>query len=404
MFLLLSALHGLLLQVFYPVSPPALTIPVAVLSCFVLRSPLWTHGLLMMVVFLIPFLVNLLLFAVFMPPIAILIMIVSLRKSLIWLILLSPLFLWVISTQVLIVQKIAEVKTLLTLVVRAPLIRVSFLMLVVLWIFGAIFTLTLLVLLGPKGIVLLPPRMIFVVYPMSGSLLFPPVCPFSDHCALFLSLSVPEVVPPGPGLWKLNTSILSDEVYCNLITDAWRDWRFSVPRFPSLAKWWEEGKSLLRGLTIKYCCEKSRACSDTRDLLVRLLNHLKAKVDGGSSSCVGSYHSALAELAKLDLEVARGAQVRSRAHWVEESETSSAYFLRLEKKFGADCWISAIRLDNGTIVSSPTDLCKSFAAFYTSLFSAEPTDHSVSTSLLGNISASLSSDEAALCERLLTVD
>jgi len=109
-------------------------------------------------------------------------------------------------------------------------------------------------------------------------------------------------------------------------------------------------------------------------------------------------------LAKLDLEVARGAQVRSRAHWVEESETSSAYFLRLEKKFGADCWISAIRLDNGTIVSSPTDLCKSFAAFYTSLFSAEPTDHSVSTSLLGNISASLSSDEAALCERLLTVD
>ena len=38
------------------------------------------------------------------------------------------------------------------------------------------------------------------------------------------------------------------------------------------------------------------------------------------------------------------------------------------------------------------------------MFSAEPTDHSICTSLLGNISASLSSDETALCEGLLTVD
>ena len=51
--------------------------------------------------------------------------------------------------------------------------------------------------------------------------------PFSDYCALSLSLSVPDAVPPGPGLWKLNTSILSDEEYCDLITTAWRNWRFA---------------------------------------------------------------------------------------------------------------------------------------------------------------------------------
>ena len=104
-------------------------------------------------------------------------------------------------------------------------------------------------------------------------------CPFSDHCGLLLSLSVPDVVPPGPGLWKLNTSILSEEEYYNLIADAWRNWQSSVPRFPSLAKWWEEGKSLIKGLTIKYCCERSRVRSGNRDLLVRLVDHLKAKVD-----------------------------------------------------------------------------------------------------------------------------
>ena len=53
--------------------------------------------------------------------------------------------------------------------------------------------------------------------------------------------------------------------------------------------------------------------SGNGDLLVRLVDHLKAKVDGGFSSCVGPYHSAMAELARFDLEVARGAQVRWRA-------------------------------------------------------------------------------------------
>jgi len=134
-----------------------------------------------------------------------------------------------------------------------------------------------------------------------------------------------------------------------------------------------------------------------------LIDHLKVKIDGGSSSCVGPYHSALAELAKLDLEAARGAQVRSRARWVEEGETSSAYFFRLEKKCGADRWISAIKLDDGTIVSSPAELCAAFGAFYTSLFSATSTDPVIRASLLENVSSSLSPDMAALCEGHPTV-
>ena len=182
-------------------------------------------------------------------------------------------------------------------------------------------------------------------------------CPLSDHCALLLSLSIPDVITPGPGLWKLNTSILSEEEYYNLLAAAWLNGCLSIFRFPSLAKWWEEGKSLLKGLTIRYCCERSRSCSTNRDLLVRLIENLKAKIDSGSSSCVGPYHSAMAELAQFDLEAARGAQVRSRARWVEEGETCSTYFFRLEKKSGADRWISAIKQVDGTIVSSPAGLC-----------------------------------------------
>ena len=229
-------------------------------------------------------------------------------------------------------------------------------------------------------------------------------CPFSDHCGVCLSLSIPDVVPPGPGFWKLNTSVLDDPVYVALISDAWSSWRRSISRFPSLVKWWDAGKSLVKGLTIRFCCHKSSARSGLRDLLVRLIDHLKSKVDLGSSSCLGPYHSALAELAAMDFQAARGAQVRSRAKWVEEGESSSAYFLRLERKHGSDRWISALRDRDGSIVSSPPDLCTSLSSFYSDLFSASSVDPQVQADLLENLSSSLSGGQSSLCEGHLTVD
>ena len=112
----------------------------------------------------------------------------------------------------------------------------------------------------------------------------------------------------------------------------------------------------------------------------------------------------MSQLAKFDLKAAKGAQVRSRIRWVEEGETSSAYFFRLEKKNAADRWISALRESDGSIVSSPSDLCRSFASFYSSLFTAEVTDPSVQASLLATLPSVLSPVQASLCEGHLSAD
>ena len=128
-------------------------------------------------------------------------------------------------------------------------------------------------------------------------------------------------------------------------------------------------------------------------------------MDAGSVSCLGPYHSALSELANLDSWAAKGAQVRSRIKWVEEGETSSVYLFRLEQKHSGDRWISALRKDDGSIVSSPVDLCSCLPDFYLSLFSTEPTDSAVRSSLLGNLTSTLlSCDQVALCEGHLSVE
>lgn len=228
-------------------------------------------------------------------------------------------------------------------------------------------------------------------------------CPFSDHCGVCLSVSVPDVIPRGPGLWKLNTSILQDVIYVQLIKDFWLEWRSSMHRFPSLAKWWEKGKSLIKGLSIRYCSEKSAARNQNKELLTRLAEHLKAKVDAGSVSCLAPYQGVLSQLALFDSEAAKGAQVRSRIRWVEEGETSSSYFFRLEKKLAADRHISALKESDGTIVSSPPDLCRVLSDFYSSLFSASSTDLSVRSSLLSGLST-LDEAQASLCEGHLSLE
>ena len=229
-------------------------------------------------------------------------------------------------------------------------------------------------------------------------------CPFSDHCAVLFCVSVPDVVPPGPGLWKLNTSVLDDEGYVSAVTNFWSGWRNMKGLYPSLAKWWEEGKSRVKALTIRHCCRRSSVSSQRRELLSNLAAHLKSKVDEGFLSIFGVYQSVLGELAALDLDAAKGAQIRARARWVEEGETSSAYFFRLEKKRGADRWISALRDEDGSIVSSPADLCLSFSSFYSSLFTSSPTDPVAQQELLSNVSSTLSPGQALECEGSLTVD
>ena len=228
--------------------------------------------------------------------------------------------------------------------------------------------------------------------------------PFSDRCAVHLSVSVPETIVPGPGLWKLNLAVLDEPEYVTLISDFWAFWRSRAFAFSSLSDWWDEGKREIKRRSIEYCKKRASARRVERDLLVRLADFLKQRVDSGAMFCFGPYQSTLSSLAKFDLEAARGAQVRSRVRWVEEGESSSSYFFRLVKKQGADHLVSALRLDDGSIVNSTPDLLDCFANFYSTLFSADDVDRVSQEELLSKLSAHLSADQSEVCEGMLSVD
>ena len=100
------------------------------------------------------------------------------------------------------------------------------------------------------------------------------------------------------------------------------------------------------------------------------------------------YKRFLGQLAAFDLAEAAGTWVRSRIKWAEEGETSSRFFLRMEEKWGAESWISPMRVS----------ICKPWDSFYKVLFTACLVDLEVQSNLLNCLSLSLSVNDAASCD------
>lgn len=96
--------------------------------------------------------------------------------------------------------------------------------------------------------------------------------PFSDHCALFFSVSVSDAISPVPGLWKLNSSILDESEFILLISSFWSFWHGRIFPFSSLAEWWDAGKAQIRRLSIDYCRNRAKAKHGERDLLSQLVS------------------------------------------------------------------------------------------------------------------------------------
>ena len=170
-----------------------------------------------------------------------------------------------------------------------------------------------------------------------------------------------------------------------VISSIWASWREKKSDFVTVMDWWEVAKSKIKGLTVTYCKNRAERLRNRRNLLVWLVSHLKGRVDGGHSDCVGPYQAALAELKQLDLVDAEGAHVRARVRWVEEGECSSAYFCKLEKKHRSESCITALRGSDNVVYTGAEGIQSVLSSFYADLFSKEETDLTVQASLLSNV-------------------
>lgn len=229
-------------------------------------------------------------------------------------------------------------------------------------------------------------------------------CPFSDHLAVLMESLLPLPFSRGPGRWKLNIAFLKDSAFRDLVVGFWTYWRTRKLSFHSLLEWWDRGKERIKGLAIRFCSKKQLESRQSRSVLDTLAAHLKFKIDNGTVSLLDVYERVLGKIAELDRSAAESARIRSRIKWAEEGETSSRFFLRLEKKAGSDNWIPAMRCADGSLASDIDSICSSWVDFYSALFTVGEVDSNIQADLLSNLSARLPDDARAHCEGLLSLD
>ena len=112
------------------------------------------------------------------------------------------------------------------------------------------------------------------------------------------------------------------------------------------------------------------------------------------------------ELNRLIDNKAKGAQIRSRANWIEQGETNSSYFLRLESQRQTCNTIKSLKCEGDTVVTSNDDIIGTMCDFYETLYTSNNKDTDSIEEYLShvNIERKLTNEESVLLESFPTID
>ena len=99
----------------------------------------------------------------------------------------------------------------------------------------------------------------------------------SDHDSFSAYIQVNITEPKGPGIWKLNTSILTHKNCQNIFKQYWQNWQNEKTKYKSHSEWWEIGKLYTKTKIIEYCTKKNKKINNKYNQLIKDTNEEKIK-------------------------------------------------------------------------------------------------------------------------------
>ena len=213
--------------------------------------------------------------------------------------------------------------------------------------------------------------------------------PAPDHRAVVLDLNICDK-KRGPGYWKLNTSVLSDEEYVKGVTDVIQQTILDYAEIGSKLTW-ELCKVRIREYSIRYCTFKKRNDMSRIAVLEKQIRQLD---DDSDPDVIKDKKALKSELDHLYAHDAKGAHIRSRAVYIEQGEKSTKFFLGLEKKRQTNNVIQSLKVGQ-KVVYKDDELLSAAADFYDQLYKSRNIADEVIDEYLSKIDVpvTLSDDE-----------
>ena len=221
----------------------------------------------------------------------------------------------------------------------------------------------------------------------------------TDHSQLELILNT-NAQARGAGYWKLNSLLLHDMEYVQLINDITKTAPSKYPNASpdTLLELWKMEASLA---SMNYSKEKAQKRRAKRKKLSELYQSIKSEYDitpsEGNLIRLQTVQTELAQEIECDT---RAAMFRSRSTYHEYGERSSKYYFSLEKRNGEKKCMTKLHNHSGNIITDPEQICDEQHHFYSNLYSA---NDKVSFDLINN-GNSIDPDDKEILESPITLD
>lgn len=199
--------------------------------------------------------------------------------------------------------------------------------------------------------------------------------PHLDHALISLALGTLQK-NRGPGLWRFDASLLTDQAFNTQMSEFLAAWE-PPPELVDPTVIWEWLKFKIKGFIIEFQGKKK----STTTLFIRNLQSQiedlsqKMSADSEERETIACHlESVRRELREIEEEKANKAILRSRCKWAKLGEKLNRYFLNLEKMKSRDNALSGILSEAGTIISDRKEILEQCRLFYSRLYSERSED------------------------------
>ena len=233
----------------------------------------------------------------------------------------------------------------------------------------------------------------------------------TDHSIISIGLKIGES-RRGPGLWKFNESLLSDEGYIKAVEECIERIveQYSLPIYlhsflanPCNYKdiefqieddlFYETLLMMIRGETVKFSKQKVKQAKEKeRKLMLKVENAQEQHDEDKTEQSAFRLQKCKEDLENARKPLIEGLIVRSRTKWHEEGERSSKYFLGLEKRNAMRKSVVSLKTDEHILTRTSSIL----QAFTDNLSSKYSKQHIMPTSadvFIRNNTATVLSDQ-----------
>ena len=192
----------------------------------------------------------------------------------------------------------------------------------------------------------------------------------SDHKAVIAELKNKHF-ERGPSIWQINNSLLNDSEYTSHINNLIDSFSKDHTNISS-QNLWELLKAEIKAFTIQFCTQRNSISKlKHKNSLNELEKISSLLVDNPQCPILNEKFTKLKlEQEIYDLNVTKGAQVRSRIKYIEDGEKNSKYFLNLEKAKGNNNTLYQVDTNDGKIVD-PIQILDEIKHFYSDLYAKD---------------------------------